>query len=212
MTEMKQPKKVIEFDFNGGENVAPEAEEKSVQEQLQEMSEETVVVHHDPELTLEEVTGALFNGEIGVGYIVAKIYRNHFVYNYTRKHWYKFNGVLWEIDKKQEVIDAVRNTHRFLSEFLYEHLRGLTKDNEKYIKSVINSMTNYDKMKKILDQARSGKDGLSVTGDEFDSHRQYIGAPNGIIDLHTGNLLPGDPEMYISKKAGTAYDPEPAYP
>lgn len=213
MTEPKQPKKVEEFEFTGGEKVDPEADDKSVQEQLYEMSnDEEIIVHDDPVLTLEEVHDALSKGEMGVGNMVARIYRHRFVYNTSDKRWHKYNGVLWELDEKEEVIDAIRYTHNFIGFVLREYMSGLKKHVREYYESVFHGMSNYSKMQQILNQARAGKDGLNVRGADFDRHHQYIGAPNGIIDLYTGDLLLGDPEMYISKKVGTAYDPGAAYP
>ena len=47
---------------------------------------------------------------------------------------------------------------------------------------------------------------------ELDNHQHLIGATNGIIDLRSGELLPPDPDMRITKVVGCDYDPEAEAP
>lgn len=56
-----------------------------------------------------------------------------------------------------------------------------------------------------------GKMELRYSG-EWDHSEHLIAAPNGVIDLTTGELIPGDPEQRITKAVKVAYDPAATCP
>jgi len=222
MTEKKQSAKV--FEFSGGEKVAPEKNSKSIQEQVQELAQSQIqeveddndeyskVIHPESGITKSDACAALGTGELGLGKLFVKLNRNRFCYNTDKKSWYKFNGYLWVLDERKEVFDGVRYLYEVLQYALREHMDGLKNaTREAYVKNLF-SLRNINKMEQILKQARTGRDGLGVPDQWFDNHLQYIGADNGVIDLHSGKLLAGDPEMYITKKVGCDFNedaPEP---
>lgn len=43
-----------------------------------------------------------------------------------------------------------------------------------------------------------------------DDHADLLNAPNGVVDLRTGKLLPHDPALYFTKTTGVPYDPDAA--
>jgi putative DNA primase/helicase len=53
---------------------------------------------------------------------------------------------------------------------------------------------------------------LQVRADEFDPDEHLLNAENGVIDLRTGELLPHDPKLMMSRLAPAAYDPEAVFP
>ena len=56
--------------------------------------------------------------------------------------------------------------------------------------------------------------GASTTVEKLDADRRYIGAPNGVIDLHTGKLLPPDisRDLLVTRSIADDYDPDAVHP
>jgi putative DNA primase/helicase len=52
-----------------------------------------------------------------------------------------------------------------------------------------------------------GKEGLFIYGDEVDKKPDLLPAKNGVIDLQTGELLPGRPDDYLVRALPIAYVP-----
>jgi putative DNA primase/helicase len=48
---------------------------------------------------------------------------------------------------------------------------------------------------------------VGVATSSWDSYPQLIGVQNGVIDLKTGELLRGQPDLYITRRAPVAYTP-----
>jgi P4 family phage/plasmid primase-like protien len=48
---------------------------------------------------------------------------------------------------------------------------------------------------------------IIVPVDNWDSDENLLGVHNGVIDLHTGELLRGRPDLYITKRAPVSYSP-----
>lgn len=49
--------------------------------------------------------------------------------------------------------------------------------------------------------------GMTVRLCEFDADPMLLGVANGVLDLHTGELLPVSPDVRVSKRCSVAYDP-----
>ena len=48
---------------------------------------------------------------------------------------------------------------------------------------------------------------VAVPAAELDKHPHLLGVANRVVDLTTGDLLPPDPELRITRVAGCEYDP-----
>lgn len=57
----------------------------------------------------------------------------------------------------------------------------------------------------ILKLARTGENSLAIKGDEWDKKPMSLCVLNGVIDLETGELKPGNPEDYLKTVAPTNY-------
>lgn len=51
-----------------------------------------------------------------------------------------------------------------------------------------------------------------VDGEDFDAHPDLLNAANGIVDLTSGELMPHDPELRMTKLAPTRYVPGASHP
>lgn len=102
------------------------------------------------------------------------------------------------------------------------HLKELTKKIPSLIASeVINYEDVEDKKKVILwaDQAKSNSrikgtiesassdPRISVPVDQWDNDPHLVGVMNGVVDLKTGELLKGRPDLHITRRAPISYTP-----
>jgi putative DNA primase/helicase len=53
---------------------------------------------------------------------------------------------------------------------------------------------------------------LQVRADEFDPDEHLLNVENGVIDLRTGELLPHDPKLMMSRLAPAVYEPDAVFP
>ncbi len=58
----------------------------------------------------------------------------------------------------------------------------------------------------------STEEGIVVSPDDLDADPFLLNCPNGVADLRTGQLLPHDPALLLTKMTGAAYDPGAAGP
>jgi putative DNA primase/helicase len=47
---------------------------------------------------------------------------------------------------------------------------------------------------------------------DFDQHPDLLNVANGVVDLRTGELRPHDPDLFMTKVAAVAYDPDAEHP
>lgn len=208
MEQPKQPAKKL--NFSGGKNITPEKNDKSIQEQIEEIlpeKEHSQVVHEEYGLTLEEVIHAFYDSEIGMSRIFTKIYRNRFCFNTSLNTWFVYKEGRWQQDDKREHIDAIREMYSLLLNIKNKFLSNLEEDTEKMVAREIKKLSQIKNMELLLKQAASGRDGLGVLDEHFDQELRYVGVPNGVIDLKTGELLPTNPELYNTRQVGVSYDP-----
>ena len=85
----------------------------------------------------------------------------------------------------------------------------------------VNQASYFDKISRVvrlvlMDLEESGvRHGVRmVQRAEMDSNRRYLGAPNGIIDLHTGKLAPPETarKLLVSASIPDDYDPDALHP
>jgi len=213
METQKQPQEKVVI-AGIGKKVIPIKKGINAQEETQEKMDASKdrIVHPESGVTAGDVMKAFLDSEIGISRLFARIYKGSFSLNTSLNRWFVYRDSAWHLDQRRECIAACRELYDLLVHVKERYLAGLTEDGEKHIGSVVKSMTNINKMENVLQQAASGKDGLGVVGEDFDNSLRFIGAPNGVIDLETGELLPGNPALYITKQVGAAYDPSAPEP
>src|SRR5690606_14010754 len=55
-------------------------------------------------------------------------------------------------------------------------------------------------------------DGVPASINDFDQHPDLLAVRNGVVDLRTGELLPHDPDLLLSRRIDLDYDPEATAP
>jgi P4 family phage/plasmid primase-like protien len=102
------------------------------------------------------------------------------------------------------------------------HLKELTKSLPSIIAGEVKEYDDTDKKQEIVKWAVQAKSNtriraaiesansdprINVGVEEWDSNPHLLGVANGVIDLRTGTLLSGRPDLHITRKAPVAYTP-----
>jgi P4 family phage/plasmid primase-like protien len=58
----------------------------------------------------------------------------------------------------------------------------------------------------------TGMDGVLTRAADLDNYPDLLNCHNGVVDLHTGELHPHDPDLLLTHLAGGAYDPTATHP
>ena len=87
---------------------------------------------------------------------------------------------------------------------------------------VVHYLDDADKQSEVIKWAQQAKSNARINGaienatsdprvlvnvDAWDSNETLLGVSNGVIDLRTGELLRGRPDLYITRRAPVAYNP-----
>ena len=86
-----------------------------------------------------------------------------------------------------------------------------TDDSSKRLISEVRRTSKEPAIKAMISLARS-EDGMSVGLGELDADNYLLGTLNGVIDLRTGELIPPDPSILVTKRINAHYDPDAGCP
>jgi putative DNA primase/helicase len=122
-------------------------------------------------------------------------------YDHQREQWLVWDGHFWKPDADSE---ASRAAH--------DHVRALQRD------ALL--LPDYLERKKYLDfalgrekrgactammQHAQALKPIAIAGDAWDANGWLLGVPNGIVDLRTGQLRPGERDDFVTLRAGAEY-------
>ena len=114
--------------------------------------------------------------------------------------WFCWTGVYWRRASDVEIAHLAKETIKSLVSELDDH-----QDAAEFFKFCAISQRS-QMVLNMVTLARSDPR-VMVPVAELDKHQHLVGATNGIIDLRSGELLPPDPDMRITKVVGCDYDP-----
>ncbi len=150
----------------------------------------------------------------------ASLHRDRYKWIYELREWYRWNGARWEPDigghqvcAVDDVLDSLDNEYALLVAQRKDHPDNAEKiakrmeTNRKWY-AASQAITHISAMNAL---ARS-QPGISKSFTEFDSKGHFIGVKNGIVNLRTGEFVEDQPQYYISKCCGAAYDPHAESP
>src|SRR5215210_1254885 len=122
-------------------------------------------------------------------------------YCYPWSKWLVWAGVRWERDESGRV-------HRLAKEAVRgiygEAAAAEDEDRRKALAKHATRSESADRIKAMLELAKSE---VPVSPDKLDANPWLLNAPNGTVDLRTGELLPHDREDLITKMAGAEFHP-----
>ena len=169
----------------------------------------TSLQQETPALDLEAAT-SLPRTDAGNAEAFVQMFGDLVRYDHARRRWLVWDCHRWRPDGDGTVnrmaLEAVRA--RLRAAVNLNDLDGEIRKAE--AKWAINSESRA-RLDALLALARTMKP-IADDGRGWDSTSGLLGAPNGVIDLRTGELRPGRPEDRITMQTGVEYDPTASCP
>lgn len=127
---------------------------------------------------------------VGIGDVVR--------YDHLRSRWLIWKGVRWRPDLTEQVHDITR-----IRAGVWMASEGLTGDDKKALLPIF----DVGKKVAVLKSLRA-REGIAMTGNEWDTDGYLVGFDNGILDLRAGQFYSEpNPNLMVSKTVGEAWDP-----
>ncbi|MBN1223838.1 MAG: hypothetical protein JXB23_11370, partial [Candidatus Aminicenantes bacterium] len=191
----------------------------------------------DVEISTNEVITAAFEGQKGAAKLFIRLNIGKISFDHAAGRWYLWKEHVWVEDHHGEPLSALDRVQTlFVSARAYcsgeivtigEKLKNTTdKGEETRLKAELKSLEEQEKAcatqikslnalgyrKAVVEFSAQGTGSLGISGTEWDQKPWLLPCANGVVDLHTGNLGPGDPRDYLKTAAPTTYDPQAKCP
>lgn len=160
----------------------------------------------------------------GDGMLLAALLENKLLYASANTSWYVWCGNIWRRDKVDLVLSLVRYvTERYGQEIiaLEENIEQSKKDNDPEAHKNFEKAWNrkIDLLQKKIKALRQEKgrnacvkfsythfgNPFAIEGNEFDKDPWLLGVKNGVVDLRSGELYPGEPSQLVSKQCSCTF-------
>jgi putative DNA primase/helicase len=122
--------------------------------------------------------------EDGIALAFAEQYENHLLFDHSRGRWFVWTGDHWQIEE---------------TDLAFDYARTLAREFRKK-QSTDKSLTKMRLPSEVERAARSDRR-LVARHEDWDADPLMLGVPSGAVDLRTGELLPPDPNLMISRQA-----------
>jgi putative DNA primase/helicase len=129
-------------------------------------------------------------------------------YNHRLGKWNIWSGSVWNVDESSSIVNKVIEMAREMN-FASQSIE----DEDRRREAVKNakSLENATKIESTLKIAKS-LPGIATTGDEWDRDPFLFGIANGVVDLRTGRMSPGNPDDLISRSSPVVFNAEASCP
>ena len=183
-----------------------------VKKEEEQYKEDKALNEDNGGITSRFVYDCLNASEVGDGILYAGIHRDKFLFNKNSQEWLFWQGHYWERDVLGTTMAAVEDV---VDIYLKEasHKQGEIKaaiekgdsDKESFDRMVQKAL--YKKATKLrtvrgrnncLQCAHENSDPLAIRGDENDLYPWLLACGNGVINLKTGKMTPGQPYQYLT--------------
>jgi P4 family phage/plasmid primase-like protien len=119
--------------------------------------------------------------------------------------WFHWDGTYWKPDVESLEMQELAKTVSSVIASEIAQYEGNTDKQSEIIKWAAQGKSN-TRINNMITSANS--DPRVVVGvEQWDSDVNLLGVQNGVIDLKTGELLKGQPNLYITRRAPVAYNP-----
>jgi hypothetical protein len=173
----------------------------------------------DQEIKSEFILKCLESNEDGDADLFVKVHKDRFLFDHIQGRWYGWGGHYWKKDLQDEAaagFKAVteiyhREARRQLDLQAEAHRNGqdnVAKDceaRERALLQRIRQLQSARRKKDVLWLSTCGRGSLGIEGTEWDQNRWLFACANGIIDLKSGELRPGQPGDFIKTASRTKW-------
>lgn len=165
----------------------------------------------EPEISSRFISDCLWANELGDAQLYIMLNRGKRLFNQTSIEWMRWAGHHWEIDRGSA--DALASMEGVTWHYLNEAKDLVDKivkeeNTEVKIKMIAKQKSIYKRVERLRSVSGSNNcltfttrchDRLVVTNDDFDKNPWALAFKNGVVDLRTGELSPGNPDDMIFK-------------
>ena len=130
--------------------------------------------------------------------VLAERHGKHIRYAVERREWYAWDGTRWQRDV---ALGARRLAGDICLEFSRRALETITKTNK--AESMATKLASLQTKKNVLDYGADNP-ALQAWGEAFDTNPRWLNTPAGVVDLTTGIITAGTPEMMQSRMTAVA--------
>lgn len=198
-------------------NKTSDEQEQIRKEVLQRIAEEEkafpVKAEGNGKVSSQFIAQCLYANQLGMGVLYREILKNRLLFNNSGNEWLVWGGNTWGHDIMQiayaateDLVDRLLEETGALGEQVGWAYKKGDKDQVKELEKKrdliykrIASLREDRGRNACIKFARTCREPLAIRGDELDQEPMLLGCANGVIDLRTGECLPGRPEQYISK-------------
>ncbi len=163
-------------------------------------------VKKEPEISSRFISDCLWSNELGDALLFIMLNRGKRLYNQTSGEWMRWAGHHWEIDR--DSADALASIEGVVWHYLQEaknlvdkiakeentEVKNKLMGQQKYIYKRVERLRSVHGCNNCLTFTTRCHDRIVATNDDFDKNPWSLGFKNGVVDLRTGELSPGNPD------------------
>lgn len=157
----------------------------------------SVIIRNPDQLPDQQMPNYPFD-DTGNGQRMAWMFRRILRYSYVDKCWYFYDGRMWCRDEigqtKTDADDMIT---------LMEQTEVDEEVEKAFRKHVKHTRSSSGKEAAIKEAQHL----LHIMPEEMDRDGMKLNTPDGIVDLRTGEILPNNPDMYMTRMTGVEYSP-----
>ena len=173
-----------------------------------------------PETELSMVLDCLKREEEGDAHLYAHLFRDKCLYDHTEGSWYEWRGHFWERDERKHSLllasgplaavyleasatlsEQAAQEARRIDQSVREEETERLKERYSWLKVTTVDLIERARRLRQLARARSvltyAQALLSITSSEWDTNPWLLGTTEGVLDLRSGVLRPGQPADYL---------------
>lgn len=165
-------------------------------------------------IPIDDILTYLNHDEAGDAQLFAALHAQRYRYDHAAGAWYEFRDHVWHAlpePPRGAIWGATAAVYLEAAAALQRQFGSATADEQARLKGMIDALTRrareLRKLKRINNVLvlAGGIELLGMTGDEWDRDPWLLAVNNGVLDLRTGELRPGQPDDYIRTQAPTEW-------
>lgn len=167
-------------------------------------------------ISSQDVLAYFDRNEVGDAELFVRLFRNKYTYDRNAGEWYTWSGHSWEKERFGRVMEDLDTVPRIYETELQRQLVRLKKDSNgnnqndepkilDALRRRIRALRSLKRKKNVLELAGAGSQSLGISGFEWDKRTCVLPCRNGVIELATGELLPGRQSDYLKSAAPLEY-------
>ena len=141
--------------------------------------------------------------EAGAAERFARLHADAVRFDHRRNRWLMWTDHRWRPDADAAVM---RLALTFVRAWQREAVEHPNRDHREAVMRFALRLERRDGLSNMLSLARTLKP-IADAGDGWDKHQRLLCTTNGVVNLRTGTLRPGDPGDRITMSTTVAYDP-----